>query len=336
MDRNKKKEYDVLVLTASTVDMIIEMEGTFPINGGCTRCVKSSHPEPGGEGNLMIVCSRMGGKVLPVGPLGNDYYGSYLISAYQKEGIDTSQLRTVENYRTPVANCIIDEEGIHTFVSTIGSCVFAGDEEILELLGQCKGLYLNGYNLANADQPFCPVSLKLLREAVRLNREIFFDTGPLCHEIDSEILDEVLQNSSVIALNDEEARMLTGYEDPELSADVLSKRTKGLVIVKAGGRGCYAMSSQSVGRWYPGFSVPVVDTMGAGDSFLGALIYAWQNGWEIDSCIVFANAAGAVKASKLGTGTQVPTFSEMVAILENNGYNFPVTGKKDTDKQVRS
>ncbi len=322
MNENKKK-YDVLVLTASTVDMIIEMEGTFPVEGGCSRRVRASHPEPGGEGNLMIVCSRLGGNVLPVGPIGDDYYGSYLLKAYQEQGIETKFLKKTQDYQTPVANCIIDEKGIHSFVSTIGFSVFDGHEKAPELLEQCKGFYLCGYHLSDQTQPFCGLAMKMLESACERNREIFFDPGPLCRDIEPKMLEEVLAKSTVVALNDEEAEALTGQKDPVRASEALRQRTKALILLKAGARGCYAVSPDTEGRWYPGFKVPVVDTMGAGDSFLGAFIYAWLQKWDLETCVVCANAAGAAKTAKLGTGTQVPTFDETVAIMEKNGYNFP-------------
>ncbi len=326
MDKDKKT-YDILVLTASTVDMIIEMEGTFPVEGGCTRRIKASHPEPGGEGNLMIVCSRMGGKILPVGPLGNDPYGSWLIEAYREQGIETAYLKTAENYQTPVANCIIDENGTHSFISTIDSSMFVGWEKTTELMDICKGFYLCGYHLSDSKQPFCSLSMNLLRRASRLKREVFFDPGPLCRKIEPDILEEALKSATVIALNHEEAEALTGCADPAAASEILRRRTDALLLLKAGARGCYASSVGGEGRWYPGFRVPLVDTMGAGDSFLGAFVYAWLQKWDLATCVAWANAAGAAKTAKLGTGTQVPTFDEIVAILKKNGYNFPDTAR---------
>lgn len=317
-----KKDYDILVLTSSTVDIVIEMEGTFPIEGNCSRRVRSLHPEPGGEANMMIVYSRIGGKVLPVGPIGTDDCGRYLLNTYRKLGIETGYLTQIEEYQTPIANCIIDETGEHSFVSMIGSHRFSEVEDAWELLDRCKGFYLSGYHLAGTAEPFCALSLELLRRADERQKEVFFDPGPLCDQISREVLDEVLQKATVISLNSEEARKLTGCEEPAEAANALKEATGALVLLKSGRQGCYAVSAVLPGKWYPGFRVKAVDTMGAGDSFLGAFAYAWLQDWEMDLCIAFANAAGAAKAAKLGTGTQVPTLVEMLAILRQNGYNF--------------
>ncbi len=313
-------KHDLLLLSSSTVDVILEMEGAFPIQGGCTRCILRSGMEPGGEGNLLITFRRMGGNPLPAGPLGSDHYGRFLQGAYQEQGIDISQLRFIEGYHSPVAYCVVDEGGAHSFVTALDACKFAENEQVLALLETCGSLYLSCYYMANPSNPYFHLALSLARRAQELGLPVFFDPGPLAGSLSASVLDVIFSCSSVISLNEEEAAILSGKAQPEAAAEALSQFTKALIIVKAGGRGCFAVQAGESGKWYPGFPVKTVDTMAAGDSFFGAFLYAYLRKWELDSCLTFANAAGAVKASKRGTGTQVPTFDEMVAILEKNGY----------------
>lgn len=316
------QDRDLLLLSSSTVDVILEFEGTFPIEGGVSRQVIDTAMEPGGEGNLLIVFNRMGGNILPVGPVGDDYYGQFLRSSLDTLGIDTSQLRTVPGFATPVANCLIDQNGIHSFVSTIHGCAFAPDEEVLAQLERCKGVTLSGYYLTDPEHAFYVLTRKLARRGKALGLPVFFDPGPFAASLTPEAMEDIYQCATVISLNDEEALALSGEAEPEKAAGVLCGRTDALVLVKAGPRGCYARKSGEPGAWHPGFRVRTVDTMGAGDSFLAAFMFAWISGCDRDTCLVLANAAGAVKASKYGTGTKVPTFAEMVAILEKNGYTI--------------
>lgn len=321
-------QYDLMVLTLSTVDSILKIEGRFPIEGGCTRRVLGCGLEPGGEGNLMIVFSRMGGRVLPVGPLGDDHYGAFLRQSYSEQGIDVSRLRTVRGYRSPVANCVVDEAGVHSFLSTITSCDFGSASLFLEQFETCRALFLSGYYMTDRADPYCEISRLLALRAKERSAPLFFDPGPLAASILPDMLETVLSCATVIALNDEEAALLTGEHDPALAGCLLSERTDALLLVKAGSKGCYAVGRNVPGRRYPAFPVRMVDTMGAGDSFLGAFAYAWLQDWELETCVTFANASGAVKASKFGTGTKVPTFDEMLAILEQNGYTVPEICRK--------
>ena len=324
------QDRDLLLLSSSTVDVILEFEGTFPIEGGVSRQVINTTMGPGGEGNLLIVFNRLGGDILPVGPVGDDCYGQFLLKSLDSQGIDTSQLRTVPGFSTPVANCLIDQNGVHSFVSTIHGCVFATDEEILTQLERCKGVTLSGYYLADPEHAFYNLTRKLARRGRELGLPVFFDPGPFAASLVPEAMEDIYRNASVICLNDEEALALSSEADPEKAAEVLCGKTDALVLVKAGPRGCYARKAGEPGAWHPGFKVRTVDTMGAGDSFLAAFMFAWISGCDRDTCLVLANAVGAVKASKYGTGTKVPTFAEIVAILEKSGYTI---GKEFKDKQ---
>lgn len=321
-------QYDLMLLTLSTADSILKIEGRFPIEGNCTRRVLSDGLEPGGEGNLMIVFSRMGGKVLPVGPLGDDYYGDFLRQSYRELGIDVSRLYTVSGHRSSVARCVIDEAGIHSFISAITTCEQTDAAPFLEQFEHCRSLFLSGYYMTDRSDAYCEISRLLALRAKERGVPVFFDPGPLAASILPDMLETVLSCSTVIALNSDETVMLTGESDPERAGRILSERTDALLLLKAGARGCYAVGKSLAGHWYPAFPVQTVDTMGAGDSFLGAFAYAWLQDWELASCVTFANAAGAVKASKFGTGTKVPTFDEMVAILEQNGYTVPEACRK--------
>ncbi len=328
MEEKTGSKCRVLLLTESTLDIILEMEGTFPIAGGCSRRVKKTTFEPGGEGNIIIVFNRMGGSAMPTGPLGEDAYGEFLRNAYKEQGVDTSQLKVVEGFKTPVANCIIDEKGEHTFVSTLQGCRFSEFEEVLKLLESCEGLFVSGYHVVDKDSDFFSLTLKLVSAAKQRGIPVFFDPGPLADKIDKNALREILSSTTVISLNQEEAYLLTGNEDIEQAAAELLTEMDGTVVVKSGGRGCYTADKERK-RWYSGFKVKAVDTMGAGDSFVGALMYAWLSEFDRDTCFIFANAVGAAKAAKLGTGSKVPTFNEVVAILEQNGYNIPKICKKE-------
>ena len=317
------KKHDILLLYPSTVDVILEIEGTFPIEGGTSRQVIDSRMEPGGEGNLLLVFNRLGGNMLPTGPIGDDYRADFLRGVLEKEGIDMSAMRVVQGFVPPVAHCIIDAEGTHSFVSSLNSTKYAEDVEVLKYLKECRGMYLGGYYLIDPEEPFYALSRMLARHAVKLGLPIFFDPGPLAAQITPEAMEQVYRDCTVLCMNNTEAEALSGSSVPEEAAEILCTKTQALVIIKAGAYGCYVRQTGTQGKWYPGFRVRSVDSMGAGDSFLSALMYAWVNGADLDTCILLANAAGAVKASKYGTGTKVPTFDEMVAILEKNGYNVP-------------
>lgn len=321
---------DCFIITASTVDNIIEMEGSFPIEGGTSRGVRDNYLEPGGEGNLIIAFSRMGGRILPCGPVGNDYYGSFLLSSFRNEGVDTKYLKPIAGYRSPIANCLIDNKGKHSFVSQLGGCSFAEDDELFAMLDEAKSFFLSGYFLSDPAHPYYDTSLKCLDFSFTHGKMIFFDPGPYVSKIRKDVIKYIMPRLTAAAFNEDEARELTGKSNPVEAIEIInSMMPAGLTIVKVGKDGCFAKRNGEAARRYPAFDVDVVDTCGCGDSFIAALMYALVNSWDDADAIVLANAVGSVMASKMGTGTKCPTFDEVVEILEMSGYTVSNNSKEE-------
>ena len=306
----------------SVIDSIVEFEGSFPVNAGECRDVPKFSMEPGGEGNMLIAFTRLGGNAIPVGTCGSDSYGSFLVGALQNEGICTDGLFRDPDYKCAVSTCIRSSDGRHTFLTCEPKHTFHHQEEAFQFLDTCRALYLTGYNLYSKQLVFGSFGYELVKHACENGIKVIFDTGPLLARIDPADLEFVLSHASVLAMNDEEAELITGRPDPEQNALALSARYEGIIIVKAGRKGAF-IAQNGEGNWHRGFPVETVDTMGCGDCFLAGFSYGYLNGWSLDDCASLANAEGAVKASKKGTGTKVPYKAEIEKLLEANGYDFP-------------
>lgn len=312
--------YDLLDMTCLPVDIILEMDGSFPITGDTIFRLKRIEWEPGGSGNIFILFTRLGGTVLPFAPIGRDPYGRFLVRTFQKFGIETKYLIETENYETQASHCLIDNTGAHTFLSKFPSAVFAPDINLDEIIEQCKSFYLSGYSMAGSkDLPMVQRGMELIRRFRQAGKMIFFDPGPRVKAIDEEFLKEILQSSDMICYNAEEATLQTGYESVEGAATELARVCPNIVIVKDGSNGCYSIDHRQNGEWYPGFKVKKVDTMAAGDCFMSCVMYGLLHGWDLRTCLVLGNAAGAAKTAKFGTGTNVPTTQEIYKLLIDCG-----------------
>ena len=93
------------------------------------------------------------------------------------------------------------------------------------------------------------------------------------------------------------------------------KRGIELAIVKQGPKGVLAKTATSSVE-VPPYFVDVVNGLGAGDSFGGALCYGLLQGWELEHILKFANVAGAIVASRLECSTAMPSAEEVNAILK--------------------
>lgn len=123
-----------------------------------------------------------------------------------------------------------------------------------------------------------------------------------------------LQHVTVTVGNREECRIATGETDPELAARALVDRGVELAVVKLGPDGVLAMSDSERVR-IGAFPVEVVNGLGAGDAFGGALVHGLLSGWDLERVLTFANVAGAIVAGRLGCSTVMPTTNEIQALL---------------------
>jgi ribokinase len=269
---------------------------------------------PGGGANTLFAASRLGLDIVPLGVVGNDNFGKIIIEGYEREGVSVLGLELREGYNTLGVIVLNGPDGKHGFASMLsGSFVRTLDLEAL--LSESRSVCLSGYMYA-AEETREP-TLAFMQRARSLNKTIFFDPGPLA--LDPALVEKTFALSDVLALNKDEALRWTGASGIEDAARDLAGRCRGMVAVKSGEQGCYTFAD-GYGRWHRGFDVPVLDTTGAGDVFLGAFIRGYIDGWDLESTAALANAAGAATAAKQGTGPDSATVDEILGILADAGY----------------
>ncbi len=127
-----------------------------------------------------------------------------------------------------------------------------------------------------------------------------------------------LSHCNVAIGNREECRVAVGETEPRRAARALLERGIELAIVKQGPRGVLAMTADEEVE-VPPVTVEVVNGLGAGDSFGGAVCHGLLNGWDLRRTLRFANAAGALVASRLECSTAMPTEAEVEALLQEAG-----------------
>jgi 5-dehydro-2-deoxygluconokinase len=141
-------------------------------------------------------------------------------------------------------------------------------------------------------------------------REVFWISRDAAHEAVSAALPLV----DVAVGNLEECEVATGESDPARAADALLAAGLSLAVVKQGPAGVLgARADERV--LVPPMQVEVVNGLGAGDAFGGALCHALLAGWELERTLRFANAAGAVVASRLACADAMPTTAELDELL---------------------
>jgi 5-dehydro-2-deoxygluconokinase len=117
---------------------------------------------------------------------------------------------------------------------------------------------------------------------------------------------KALEHVTVAVGNREECEVAVGETDPQRAADALLERGVEIAVVKQGPKGVLA-ATRGERVEVPPFPVEVVNGLGAGDAFGGALCHGLLAGWDLRRILEFANVAGAIVASKLECSTAMPT-----------------------------
>jgi 5-dehydro-2-deoxygluconokinase len=130
----------------------------------------------------------------------------------------------------------------------------------------------------------------------------------------SKEVDRALEHVTVAVGNREECEVAVGETDPQRAADALLERGLELAIVKQGPKGVLAATRDERVE-VPPIMVEVVNGLGAGDAFGGALVHGLLAGWELRRTLEFSNAAGAVVVGKLECSTAMPDQSEVEQLL---------------------
>ncbi len=125
---------------------------------------------------------------------------------------------------------------------------------------------------------------------------------------------DALPHVTVTVGNLDECEIAVGETDPHRAADALLERGVELAIVKQGPRGVLAKTRDQTVEVLP-YSVEVINGLGAGDGFGGALCHGLLQGWSLDRTLRFANAAGAIVASRRECSAAMPTTVEVENLM---------------------
>jgi ribokinase len=256
------------------------------------------HLIPGGKGaNQAVAAARLGAKVHMIGAVGTDAFGKELLSSLKREGICVDNVKPVTDSGTGVAVITISE-GDNRIIVVPGANHALRPEDV----EQCEEV------IAKSDVCLLQleIPLSVVEKAVSLAKKhgvrVILNPAP-AQPLPKQLLEQV----DIITPNEHERDMIFAGENASEFAHKL--------VVTEGARGVTIMKNGQP-MLIPGFSVPVVDTTGAGDTFNGALAVALSKGMSLEEACLFGNAAAALSVTKLGAQTGMPTEAEVRQFLE--------------------
>jgi 5-dehydro-2-deoxygluconokinase len=302
----------ILIMCDLIADISMRLS-KFPVQSGGIQRLSYLELGPGGATNVAIMAARFGLSVGCMGELADDHIGELVLDGLRNEGIDITEVVITPGASTPAAGVLVDTAGEPAYLG------HPGELRIMELpeawrkpIQSAEALFCNGW----AEHNGVP---KIVLEGFQLARSFgvptFFDPGPGNPAIDRDWWEDAILQTTVLLATESEARDITGVDDPLVSARHLLTKGPEMVVLKRGTAGCLLLTEDEE-QIAPGFPVQVRDATGAGDCLDAVVIYGYLRGMSLPELGSLANAAGAAKVRKLGTGHNMPTIAEIKEILE--------------------
>ena len=281
-------EFDVVVVGSCNLDLV-STTTHLPSPGETIRAVAYAE-HAGGKGlNQAVACARLGARTAFIGCVGNDSAGIMLRDLLNSEGIDTSQLVTVDA-PTGRAFITVDASGENTIVIVAGANAHVGDTPFTVPLSKVL--------LAQLEIPL-EIVTQVFSQAQ--NAITVLNPSPA-----AALSPELLSLCDYAVPNETESEALGGTQ-------FLLGSGVNTVITTLGERGAGISNGTSMTPIAP-YKVNAIDTVGAGDAFVGALCAELARGETIEHAARIASIAGALATTVHGAVPSLPTRAAVMSL----------------------
>lgn len=277
----------------------------------------------GSATNVAVAAARHGRRSAVITRTGDDPFGRYVHRALADLGVDDRYVTAVPGLPTPVTFCEIfppDTFPLYFYRQPKApDLVIEPDELDLEAIEAARVFWATVTGLSQEPSRTAHHAAWAARGRRPLTvldldyRAMFWPSESAAHKEVQEVLPQI----TIAVGNLEECAMAVGERDPVRAAEALLDAGVELAVVKLGPRGVLARSRSETVEGAP-VPIEIVNGIGAGDGFGGALCHGLLAGWPLERVVRFANAAGAIVASRLECSTAMPTTAEVERLLQVN------------------
>ena len=272
--------------------------------------------------NVAVAAARLGRRAAVFTRVGDDPFGAYVRGALADEfGVDTRFVGTDPRFRTPVVFCELDppdDPRLLFYREPKAPDMEIRVEDVdLGMVREVPILWVAGSCFS--DEPSRSTVKTLLAQRARRRHTVLdLDWRPMFWRSADEGRREIggaLEHVTIAIGNRAECEVATGTADPEEAAARILGAGAETAVVKLGGEGVFVATDGGHREVVPPLRVDVVCGLGAGDAFGGAFCHGLLAGWEPSRAVRYANAAGAIVASRLLCASAMPTREEVEALL---------------------
>ncbi|WP_055493768.1 5-dehydro-2-deoxygluconokinase [Streptomyces sp. TP-A0356] len=275
----------------------------------------------GSAANVAVAAARLGRTTAVITRTGNDPFGTYLHQALKEFGVDDRFVTPVEAYPTPITFCEIfppDDFPLYFYRRPKAPDLEIRTDELdLSAIRSARVFWITGTGLS--EEPSRSATLAALKARDKAGTTVFdLDWRPMFWrdpDTARPYYAEALRHATVAVGNLDECEIATGVREPRACARALLDAGVELAVVKQGPKGVLAVHRDGTTAEVPPVPVEVVNGLGAGDAFGGSLCHGLLSGWPLEKTMRYANAAGALVASRLACSSAMPTEAEVAGLL---------------------
>ncbi|HEX5522942.1 MAG TPA: 5-dehydro-2-deoxygluconokinase [Pedococcus sp.] len=309
--------YDLVAMGRTGVDI-------YPLQHGVgIEDVQTFQKFLGGSAtNVAVAAARYGRRAALITRTGTDAFGRYVRAEAERLGVDPAFITEVEGPPTPVTFCEVfppDDFPLYFYRYPIApDLMIEADELPRETIEQAGIFWSTVTGLSqepSRSAHFAAWQIRGRRQHTILDLDYRPMFWPHPDEASAQV-GKALEHVTVAVGNREECEVAVGETDPQRAADALLERGVEIAVVKQGPKGVLA-ATRGERVEVPPFPVEVVNGLGAGDAFGGALCHGLLAGWDLRRILEFANVAGAIVASKLECSTAMPTEGQVQEHLDS-------------------
>lgn len=318
MTDNASQPFDVIAIGRSGVDV-------YPLQVGVGLDQVESFGKflGGSAANVAVAAAQLGDRTALISGAGDDPFGRFVRDELARLGVDNRYVSTHGEYPTPVTFCEIfppDNFPLYFYRKPSAPDLQISPTELdLDAIRTARLYWSTVTGLSEEPSRSAHFAAWAARSRAPLTvldldyRPMFWETPAAA----TEQVQRALRHVTVAVGNREECEIAVGEASPHKAADALLNLGVELAIVKQGPRGVLGKTKQS-SVTVPPNEVDVINGLGAGDAFGGSLIHGLLRNWPLEKTLRYANAAGAIVASRLECSTAMPTAVEVADLAEQS------------------
>lgn len=276
---------------------------------------------PGGKGaNQAVQAAKLGADVYMIGKIGRDIAGENVMKSLKENGVHTDFIKVTEEEGTGTCAIMVDDNGDNAIMTALQANMTITPEEIegaISHLGEFD-VFLTQLETSMESIDYA------LKAAKKAGIPVILNPAPAL-----DIPDEFFRGVDYATPNETEAERFTGFlpafddrESTKNAADALLARGAKNAVFTLGSQGSYYTNGTKE-IYMPSYKINAVDPTAAGDAFNAAFVCKIAEGADVETAMKFANAAGAIAASRPGAQPSLGKREELEQFLAERGVKLP-------------